>query len=337
MGTMNNSKISVALFAGGCSDEREVSLSTSHNIYRALLELNFNVKVFDPALGKNQFENHEDVLNNTKLNNNDPSKYIELLNSNLLDGINLVFLGLHGKYGEDGAIQSLLDLKGIKYTGSGAMASAIGMDKNMSKIIFRHFDIQTADWFVIEGDKFDLKEIQNKIENTIGYPCIIKPNDGGSTIGLTLCEMPDQVEEAIRKSAEHSRVTMVEKFIDGRELTVAIIEDEVMPVLEIIPKHKLYDYECKYSDGMSEYIVPANLDKNVSQKLQKKALEAYKAVDCGNYGRVDFRLTKDLEEYCFEVNTLPGLTAHSLLPKMAKAAGIDFNSLISKIISGVLG
>ncbi len=324
----------IILLCGGASPEREVSKESSKSIYNALLENGYDVTIVDPALGKNQhkeiqkyFKKDSDQLNISEKN------YLLAVNLDCFNEVDIVFNGLHGKWGEDGVIQSMLEAEGIKQTGSGILASALAMDKAMSKIIFRHNNVITADWFLIKKKEYDLDYIKSRISNEFNFPCVVKPNDGGSTIGLTIIEEADQLEEAFNLAFQFSENVLVEDFIDGRELTVGIIDNEPLPVLEIIPKHKIYDYECKYTDGMSDYIVPAKIPNDFKEKLQSQALIAYRSIGCSGYGRVDFRVTKSYESFCFEINTLPGMTSHSLLPKMAQAAGISFSNLIKRIIN----
>jgi D-alanine-D-alanine ligase len=170
----------------------------------------------------------------------------------------------------------------------------------------------------------------------LGFPCVIKPNDQGSTVGLTICKKKDQIEEALKLSFKFSDKALIEKYIPGRELTVAILEKEPLPVLEIKPKHGVYDYECKYTSGMSEYEVPAEIPDKIKKKLQAQALLAFNSLGCEGYARIDFRVTKKYEIYCLEVNSLPGMTATSLVPKMAKAAGISFHELLDRIMRAAL-
>jgi D-alanine-D-alanine ligase len=173
-----------------------------------------------------------------------------------------------------------------------------------------------------------MKEIKNKLK----YPCVIKPNDQGSTVGLTICKHENEVNEAVKLALQWSDKALIEEYIPGRELTVAILENEVFPVLEIKPKHNLYDYECKYTPGMSEYEVPAKVNDDVSDNMKHSALDAFKALGCEGYARVDFRLSPDNKEYLLEINTLPGMTSTSLVPKMTKAVGISFEELVDRIV-----
>ena len=327
-----NNKPKIALLLGGSSSERAVSKSSSLSIYKALISLGYETKLIDPAYGKNQPKETDAFFSEKDFSNVSTRNYLEAVNSDLFDDIDLAFLGLHGKWGEDGTIQSLLEVRGVKYSGSDVMSSAVAMDKAMSKIIFHHFNISTPKWFMVEKKNIELDAIKKKIEETIGYPCIIKPNDEGSTVGLAVCKCPDDVEEGLRLSFQYSGRTMVEEFIEGRELTATVLDKDVLPVLEIKPKHGLYDYECKYTKGMSEYIVPANIPDDIAKALQKESLDAFNALGCSVYGRLDYRLDKNNKFYCLEANTLPGMTSTSLVPKMAKAVGISFEGLIDRII-----
>jgi D-alanine-D-alanine ligase len=328
---MDNAKITVALILGGTSPEREVSKATGKSILSALRTLKFKVKVVDPAFGLNQPENEEDYFSGNNSIQMSNKNYIEVINSPLFDDVDIAFLALHGVWGEDGTIQSLLELRGIKYTGSKVLASSLGMDKVMTKIMLKYSGVETPKWITaVKG--FDIKNILDEISNNFGYPCVIKPNDQGSTIGLTICGEADKVEEAINKALNLSSKALIEEYIPGRELTVAVLEQQALPVLEIKPKHTYYDYECKYTSGMSEYEVPAKISDSTAEFLQKQAVKAFNAIGCESYSRIDFRVTPDGNAFCLEINTLPGMTSTSLVPKMAKAAGISFEELISRII-----
>lgn len=329
---MSNQKLKIALLVGGSSPEREVSKESSKSIAEAIKSLGHDLMLLDPAYGINQPENEEDFFSKENFTEVRTENYVEAINSSLLDDVDLVFLGLHGKYGEDGTVQSLLELKGKKYTGSKILSSALAMDKMMTKIMFQHYDVATPNWFIVDKSETNFSLVKDKIKKFFGFPCVIKSNDQGSTFGLTVCKDEKQVEEAVHFALKYSEKALIEEYIPGRELTVGILGQEALPVLEIVPKSGLYDYEAKYTDGMSEYIVPADIPKKVSQHLQRQAWLAYRSVNCSNYARVDFRLTPDNKNYCLEVNTLPGMTSHSLIPKMAKAVGISFNELIDRII-----
>lgn len=328
---MEKNNIKVALLVGGASPEREVSKDSSRSIYNALINLGYDVKLIDPAYGKNQPDEIEGFFAEKEYSEISSANYVDAVNSNLFEGIDIAFLGLHGKYGEDGLIQALLELREIKYTGSDVGSSSIAMNKEMAKILFNHFNVNTPKWISI-NKSFDVKDLISKIENQIGFPCVVKPNNQGSTVGLTICKDENSVEEAVSLSLNFSGKVLIEEYISGRELTVAVLEDKALPVLEIKPEHGLYDYECKYTEGKSQYIVPAEIPEEVAKFMRKEALTAFKALGCSVYGRMDFRLSESNVPYCLEVNTLPGMTSTSLVPKMAKAVEISFDDLIDKII-----
>jgi D-alanine-D-alanine ligase len=336
--------VNIIVLAGGLSAERNVSLATSKAIAKTLRESGHTVKVIDPVYGSVQPD--EDVIfegrltvgqefpTAEELNNYSNRKVIECINSNLFDNTDIVFLGLHGKFGEDGRIQSLLEMRGVKYTGSGVTSSAMAMDKNISKIIFNHYDIPTPKWLMLKKG-VDVLQVDEIIKLESGYPAVIKPNDEGSTVGLSIVQ-PDvedaQLPDALEKAFSYSANVMVEEFIPGRELTVAILGDEVLPIVEIKPKEGFYDYEHKYTKGMTEYICPADLPQEMAQHIREKSLIAHKALCCKAYSRVDFRLNSKGEYFCLEINTLPGMTELSLVPKAASAVGMTFPELLNKII-----
>ena len=333
---MSNNNINVALLVGGTSPEREVSKNTGKSILKALHDLDYKVKVIDPAFGLNQpneIEKFFEVKDYTERTNRN---FVEAINSTMFDDVDVAFIALHGKWGEDGALQSLLELRGIKYTGSKVLASSLAMDKSMAKVMFQHFDVSTPRWFVINKYDTDFDLIKSKIKKFFGYPCVIKPNDEGSTIGLTICRGDVEVSQAIIKAQQFSKKVLVEEYISGHELTVAVVDQRALPVLEIKPKSGFYDYENKYTQGRTDYIVPAEIPQKVAEHLQHQALLAFNSLGCESYARIDFRVTNDFKSYCLEVNTLPGMTSTSLVPKMAKAAGISFEDLIDRIIKNSL-
>lgn len=329
---MSTPKPKIALFVGGTSPERDVSKDTGRAIYEALKFLKYPTVVIDPGLGTNQPADVEKIFDKDFSGVISNRNCIDAVNSKLLDDVDLVFLALHGKFAEDGTMQALLELRDKKYTGSGVLASSMGMDKNISKILFENAGVHTAKWFVVDGNRINTNEINNRIKNEFGFPCIIKPNDQGSTVGLTLLKNLDETEKAIKLALQFSSKALIEQYIAGRELTVAILDSEPLPVLEIVPKGGLYDYQAKYTKGMSEYLVPADIPEKIFKETQLQAKKAYDVLCCKDYARVDFRLSEKNEIYCLEVNTLPGMTATSLVPKMAKAVGISFEQLIEKII-----
>ncbi|MCH8034627.1 MAG: D-alanine--D-alanine ligase [Bacteroidetes bacterium] len=332
---MSNPKINIAVFVGGTSPEREVSKSSGKAIYKALNSLGYKCTLIDPAYGTDQPKTDETFFSAIDFGEFTNENLIKTVNSELLDNINLVFLALHGKWGEDGIIQSLLELKGIKYTGSGVLSSTIAMDKDFSKTIFQKNNVNTPSWFTIDK-KFKRDKVVSTIKSKFGYPVIIKPNDQGSTVGLSIVRNDEEIFKAIETAFQYSDLTVIEEYIPGREMTVAILEDKPLPVLEIIPQSGFYDYESKYTSGMSEYIVPADVTADVFDKMQQQAITAFRSLRCKVYGRVDFRLNDKNIPFCLEVNTLPGMTETSLVPKMANAVGISFEELIDRIIRNSL-
>jgi len=331
---MSNPK--VALLLGGTSPERQVSKMSGKGVLQALNTLQYPTKIIDPAYGLKQPREEEQFFLENDFAEMSNRNCIYAINSNLLEDIDIVFSALHGKWAEDGTMQSLLELRGLKYTGSKVLASALAMDKEMSKVIFRQVGVQTADWRIANDSKLDPKSLISEIKIELGFPCVIKPNDQGSTVGLTLVKDEKDMIEGIKLALQYSSKALIEKYIPGRELTVAILLNEALPVLEIVPKSGMYDYEHKYTSGMSEYIVPAKISGSVAELAQQQALKAFNALGCDGYSRVDFRLNDNNELYCLEVNTLPGMTSTSLVPKAAKAVGISFEELIKRIIQQAL-
>jgi len=329
---MKNSEMTVGLLLGGASPERAVSKHSAKGVLHALRKLDYNVVLIDPAYGINQPKNEEEYFADCDCSPISPSNYIEAVNSPLFQNVDVVFNALHGSWGEDGTIQSLLEFKKIPYTGSGILASAASMDKHITKSIIKHGGVSTADWLMIEKKEYNFIELTKELDAKFTFPIVTKPNDQGSAIGLSICKTIEELEEGIALAFQFSKKILLEQYIDGYEVTVGIIDEQVLPVLEIKPKHFYYDYECKYTDGMSEYEVPAKFPDDVCDLLKSQSLLAYNSVGCKNYGRIDFRLDKKYTPYCLEINTLPGLTSTSLLPKAAKAIGISFEDLIDRIV-----
>ncbi len=338
--------MNIIVLTGGTSSERNVALASGKAIANALREEGNNVTVVDPVYGAEQPDEGKifsdrpaigkEFPTAAELNRYSNKKVIECINSKLFDNIEIVFLGLHGKFGEDGRIQSLLEMRGVKYTGTGVTSSAMAMDKNISKIMFTHYGVLTPKWLMIKKGINDKEKTDDNIKLNIGgYPAVIKPNDEGSTVGLSIIQ-PDvedlQLGTALLKAFEYSENVMAEEYIEGRELTVGVLGGIALPVVEIKPKDGFYDYTHKYTKGYTEYICPADLPDRLAKHIQEQALIANRSLNCEVYSRVDFRLNSKNEAYCLEVNTLPGMTELSLVPKAAEATGINFNALLNKII-----
>jgi D-alanine-D-alanine ligase len=331
-----NNEITVGLLLGGASTERAVSKHSAEGVLKALKTLGYNVVLIDPAYGKNQPKTENEFFAECDCSPISAENYVDAINSDLSNEVDIVFNALHGTWGEDGKIQSLLEFKNIPYTGSGILASAVSMDKHITKSILKHSGVNTADWILVKKESLNLDSIKQKITEQFNFPLVVKPNDQGSAIGLSICGNFSELEEGISSAFQFSNSILIEKYIDGYEVTIGILDNLVLPVVEIKPKHSFYDYECKYTSGMSEYEVPAKLPSEVTKMLQNQALIAYNSVGCKNYGRIDFRLDRNYNPFCLEINTLPGLTSTSLLPKAAKAEGISFEELIDKIIKNSL-
>ncbi len=241
-------------------------------------------------------------------------------------GADVVFPVLHGGAGEGGILQAVLEVIGVPYTGSGPLASALAVDKDFSKRLFRAAGVPVADW-VMTPPPID----PAAVKRALGMPVIVKPSRQGSTLGLSLVKRPLDLAAAIAEAARWDHEVMLETFIPGRELTVGILGDQALPAGEIVPQHELFDYECKYTPGMSEEVFPAKLDSKVARRLQQLALTAHRAVKLGGYSRVDFRLTPTGDLFCLEANNLPGMTRTSLYPQAARAAGIDYAEMCERI------
>ncbi len=292
----------IGILTGGDSAEREISLKSCEAIKKACNELGYATKriIIDGNAQK--------------------------ITPELVE-VDFVFISLHGGNGENGVIQGLLDSLNIPYNGSGVLASSLGMEKSLTKQLARSFGIQTPDWKIFE----DINESKKYIANE--FPIVVKPSADGSTIGLSFVRNQADFAEAVELADKYDGNIMVENYIEGRELTVTIIGQQVYPVIEIIPKHKFYDYECKYEKGMSDYICPAELPSMLTNKVQNISLDIFNILQCSGYARADFILDKKNNPWFLEINTLPGMTATSLVPKSAMAADIPFNDLIQMIIN----
>jgi len=335
--------LKILVLMGGDSAERDVSIVSGEAVVEALKKAGHKVIPVDTSKSWQVLpNNHIQYLPQgiktappgaQELKPIDSDVVLKHFESQDLKDVDVIFLALHGGKGEDGTIQALLDLTGKSYTGSGMMASALAMNKDMSKKIFEREKIRIPQWILCEStNSSGISELQKEIKKKFGYPVVVKPNNQGSTIGLTILPKNGDLQKAIVLAQEYSRQILVEEFIPGREITVGILEDQALPVIEIVPEHGIYDYECKYTPGKSKYVCPAELTEKQTQEVQEMAVRAFKALGCEGYARVDFRLSKDKKFYCLEVNTLPGMTKISLVPKAAKVAGIEFPQLVDKIV-----
>ena len=333
---MQGDALKITVLLGGTSAERDVSLVSGVRIAAALRERGHTVLCVDPAMGALTREGEAEILGNAIAAAPPSLADLEALSASgggfspehvtgpVVRGADVVFLALHGGAGEDGTVQALLDLIGVPYTGSGHLASAVAMDKDISKILFRAAGVPTADWLMAPAT-------EARVRASIGVPVVVKPSKQGSTVGLTVVRRWAQLAPAIAEAARYDDEVMLERFVAGREFTVAVLGADALPVGEIIPRHEIYDYECKYTAGMAREEFPANLEERQTTEIRRLALAAFAALKLRGYARIDFRLGEDGVFYCLEANTLPGMTALSLVPQAAAAAGIDFAELCDRI------
>ena len=288
----------IAVLMGGPGEEKEVSLKSGKAIKEALQANCYDVS---------------SIIIDTDLVN-----LVEKLSS-----VDLVFLGLHGDIGENGTIQGFLEALGIIYTGSGPLSSAICMDKNISKIIAANNNILTPKW-----------KLYNNINDNdeFKYPLVVKPNGQGSTVGLRIVHNEEELKPALEHAFNYDTSVLVEEYIEGRELTVMVLDGKAYPVCEIIPSHELYDFDCKYTAGMSKYICPAKIGIELTDNIRQVSENLFDLFKCENYSRADFRMDSQNKFWFLEMNTLPGMTDTSLVPMSALAAGLSFNDLIDNIV-----
>jgi D-alanine-D-alanine ligase len=322
----------IAVLMGGTSAERDVSLASGIRITEALRSLGHEVVAVDTVAGVLPPAEEQRLLAGGVVKTEPPdSKALVRMNAAMqgtlksLPKADVLFLALHGGQGEDGTLQALLDLTGVPYTGSGHLASALAMDKDLSKHLFRAAGVPTPDWLMAPVTV-------DEVRSTLGFPVIVKPSKQGSTVGLSIVKRPEELQPAIDAGFVHDDEVMVEQFIAGRELTVGILGDVALPVGEIIAKHEIYDYECKYTPGMAVEEFPAKLSDEETRKVQDLARRAFVALKLRGYARIDFRMAADGSFYCLEANTLPGMTQTSLIPQAAAAAGISFTELCNRIV-----
>jgi D-alanine-D-alanine ligase len=334
----------VCVLLGGPSAEREISFLSGYGMAKALANRGHDVTLLDPATNRTA-RLEEFHVNAASI---DPPSAEELgaltqggvmlesLMSSSVREADAVVLGLHGVPGEDGLVQSVLELLGKRYTGSDSRTSALCIDKHFTKIILKNAGVEVPKGLIVAKDSH-MQERHAVWELAIaefGVPMVIKPNDQGSTVGLTIMkeDSEDKFQQAIELALEYSTKALVEEFIEGRELTVGILGNEALPIVEITTKGGFYDYHHKYTAGMSFHVCPADLSSDIADGIQAASLRAFNACGCRGYGRVDFRLQPDGKYFCLEINTLPGMTELSLLPDAAKAAGISFDELCERIL-----
>lgn len=293
----------VAVLLGGKSSEREVSLMSGTAVLEALQRQGVDAHPFDTGERS--------------------------LSDFAAERFDRAFVILHGRYGEDGTIQGALELMGIPYTGSGVMACALAMDKWRTKLVWQSCGIPTP--------RFEMLTANSDFTATarhLGLPLIVKPAREGSTIGLTKVTDKQDVETAYVEAARHDSLVLAEQFVDGPELTAAILEDEALPLVRIEAQGHNYDYNAKYFSAETQYFCPPGIDSALEEKIKRLCTEAYRIVGCRGWGRVDVMTDANDEPWILEVNTVPGMTGHSLVPMAAKAAGVSFDQLVLRILEG---
>ncbi|HYK82067.1 MAG TPA: D-alanine--D-alanine ligase [Gemmatimonadales bacterium] len=324
----------VTVLTGGATAERTVAFAGAAEIVAALRGRGHTVRVVDTVTGELGPADEQRLL--IAAVGREPPSVAELdereramLSTGLatlaaVKQADVLFLCLHAGRGEGGVLQAVLDVIGVPYTGSGSLASALAMDKDLSKRLFRAAGVPVPAWFMAPVAPDD-------VTTALGWPVVVKPSKMGSSVGMTLVHSAKGLDAAVALARRYDTEVMAEQFIPGRELTVGIVGDVPLPVGEIIPQHELFDYECKYTPGMSEEVFPAQLDTTLARQLQEQALTAHRALKLGAYSRVDFRLGREGDIFCLEANTLPGMTRTSLLPQAARAAGIEFPELCERL------
>ncbi len=284
---------------GGLSAERDVSLDTGKGVLAALLERGYDAVGIDWKQGTSLPESLADA------------------------NVEVVWNALHGTYGEDGAVQGLLACLGVPGTGSGVLASALAIDKVASKRIFEHNGVPTPRWHLLDDS-----------EQLLQFPCVFKPSSEGSSVGVTIVKDAAGIADAVTLAAKFHGPTIVEHYVDGLEVQVGVLDDKVLGDVDVRPAHGFYDYAAKYTSGDTEYLVPAPLADDVRELTHKASLAAWRSLGCSGHGRVDLRVSNTGEPYVLEVNTLPGMTSTSLLPKIAAHAGLDYGTLCERILAG---
>ncbi len=326
----------VTVLTGGATPERAVALASASQIVTALRSRKHEVHVVDLA-GSLMDERAERELLGGAVGLTPPAvdALAERERGMLSEGLaklepvrdaDVLFLAVHGGALEGGTLQAVLDVIGVPYTGSGPLASALAMDKDLSKRLFRSTGVPVPAWFMAPVAAVD-------VSTALGWPMIVKPSKQGSSVGLTLVRKAEDLDNAIKLAERYDDEVMAEQFIPGRELTVGVLGDMPLPVGEIVPKHELFDYVTKYTPGMSEETFPARIDTLLARQLQEYASMAHRALKLSGYSRIDFRVSPEGDIFCLEANSLPGMTRTSLFPQAAQAAGIPFPELCDRIAS----
>jgi D-alanine-D-alanine ligase len=330
--------VKVAVLFGGTSEERDVSIASAAQIIPALRSLGHEVFAIDTATGRLAPTDERRLLSAGVAPEPPSDSEIARVRGRAIalspgafdvHEVDVVFLALHGGAGEDGRIQAMLDLAGLAYTGSNHIASAVAMDKDLSKRLFRAADVPTPDWLMAPATS-------DTVQRTLGWPTVVKPNKQGSTVGLSVVREPTQLQAAVEHALRYDTEVVLERFIEGREFTVGVLDGVALPVGEIITSGEVFDYQSKYQVGGAREVFPADISALESDLMQTYALRAHAVLKLGAYSRIDFRRDAEGHPWCLEANSLPGMTATSLLPQAAKAAGIGFPELLERICRGAL-
>jgi D-alanine-D-alanine ligase len=339
--------MNLTVLLGGTSAEREISLLTGFAMAKAYASLGHNVTLLDPATGRamgiGEFQSeppHAAPPTPEHLAGlSQGSVFVDSLTSDAVKNADAVVIGLHGVPGEDGTVQAVLELLGKKFTGSGSRSSAISIDKAYTKILMAAAGVPTPKWsFISKGTTPEqLEFFAQRLPEVVGQKMVIKPNDQGSTVGLTISGQPDfDFRSAVDYAWKYSEGVLIEEFIEGREFTVGILDGKVLPVVEIAPDGGIYDYHHKYTKGMTNYYCPADIPERLESLMSESAMQLFNACACKGYARIDFLVDSEGRYYCLEINTLPGMTETSLVPKAAKAAGLSFEELCGLILKSSL-
>ena len=330
----------IVVLAGGLSKERDVSLSSGSKVANALLDNGHEVCLVDLFLGVEILENvFVDKNNEKRFTYEVPDKEPDLeelkskyntkkqIGKNVIEVCklaDLVFIALHGSCGEDGKLQALFELEGIKYTGTSSVGCTLAMDKDLSKKLMVADNIKTAKWILLnKGEEINLDEVN--------LPCVVKPCCNGSSMGVSTVETKEELDNAINKAFKYEDKIIIEEYIYGREFSVGVLDNKTLPPIEIIVNKGFYDYKNKYQAGLVQEICPANIEEDLAKKMSTVALKVHKSLHLGYYSRIDFRVDNNGNIYCLEANTLPGMTPTSLLPQEALSAGISYEKLCEMI------
>lgn len=315
---MNMKTKKIAVLMGGKSAEREVSLKSGRAVFSSLKSLGYNVTSIDAG---------DDICPVLKKHN-----------------IDIAFLVLHGGHGENGAIQGMLEIMGIPYTGSGILASALAMDKEASKKIFLYHGIPVPPFKIVNSSEFKapgtsrqstIRNLRSALKIDFPLPWVVKPATEGSSVGVTIVKEKSKFSDAMKDAFTYGSRVIVEKFIAGREIQIGILNNKILGGVEVKPSLEFYNYKAKYTPGLTEYILPPKISKRVYERSQNAALSAHKALGCSGATRVDLRVDAEGKPFVLEVNTIPGMTETSLLPKIAGLSGLDFPRLLEEMLRGV--